>query len=166
MSVNMGAVMAELERAISTPNFISSISSSAMMKARQATDLLAGCINSSISVSGSAVAAIGTASASETTQESGVPPLGGTINYSGSVDMPQNYRPSLDPGKYGGVDDMAALFDKGYDAGGQVIGEWHGVIISSLQHRQALHFVQAGVDAFNSSYGAPYNAHAETSGRF
>lgn len=166
MSVNMGAVMAELQRALSSPSITNSVNAVAKTKAEEATELLANCINDAVSVSGGALAAIGTASASETSQTFGVPATGGVITFTGTVEIPQNFRPSLEPGVYGGIDDMAALFDKGYDAGGTVIGEWHGVVIESLQHRPALHFVQNGVDTFNSSYGASYNAQAETSGRF
>lgn len=161
---NFNAIFSELQRCVGSSAFKSdnknAIASVSREQAEKALDLLVGCINDQISVSGSAMAAIGSASGS------GVSQSGDVTQFVGTVDIPQNYRPSLRPDIYGGVDDMAKLFNDGYSAGGTVVGEWHGMMISSLQHREGLDFVNKGVDAFNSSYGGEYNAHAEVSGRF
>lgn len=135
--------------------------------AERAGDAMVGCVNNAIASSGltgGAIAAIGNVS-KDSVAETGR--TGDTIQFEVGVSVDQQSRPSLDPGKYGGVMDMAALFNNGYIAGGVVRGEWHGMIIDSLTHRPPTYFAEEAVDMFNSMYGAAYNATAElTSDRF
>lgn len=72
----------------------------------------------------------------------------------------QNARTSLVPERYEGIDDMAALFNKGYTAGHQVFGIWHGQRVGSRVARQGLHFVEQTISDFNGNYGSEYNAFA------
>ena len=80
------------------------------------------------------------------------------INFEGNL-----YRSSLAPDKYGGVDNIVALLNNGYDAGKYVYGIWKGheglyteETIRSLPHRAGAHFIQEAVEEFNSTYGAEY----------
>ena len=75
-------------------------------------------------------------------------------------------RPSLVPSKYGYVSNIVALFNNGYHASNQVIGEWHGQTVASRQERSGTHFVNQAVATFNSTCGAQYNATAEASGEY
>ena len=49
---------------------------------------------------------------------------------------------------YNGVDDMAALFNNGWDASASVYGKWHGKNVWSLTHKDGAHFVENAVDSF------------------
>lgn len=80
------------------------------------------------------------------------------INFEGNL-----YRSSLAPDKYGGVDNIVALLNNGYDAGKYVYGIWKGheglyteETIRSLPNRAGAHFIQEAVEEFNSTYGAEY----------
>lgn len=73
-------------------------------------------------------------------------------------------RPSLEPGKYGGVDNIVAIFNNGYPRNSgrvkaieNVSGFWHGEYIHAKGSRPALNFMQASVDEFNAKYGALYD---------
>lgn len=167
MSINTAAIESVILSVVNSESFKlanrSAIASVTRPIAEEAANKLEDCINSSVSssgLSGMAVAAVGQASVAS------ISDMGDGIHYDASIDLPANSRPSLVPEKYGGINDMAVLFNAGYDAGGTVTGEWHGIIVTSLPHRPALHFVQSGVDDFNGNYGSAYNAHAEVSGRF
>ena len=135
--------------------------------AEKAGDAMVECVHNAITSSGltgGAIAAIGNAS-KDSVAETGR--TGNTITFKVGVSVDQQSRPSLDPGRYGSVMDMAALFNNGYIAGGVVRGEWHGMMIDSLTHRPPTYFAEHAVDMFNSMYGAAYNATAElTSDRF
>lgn len=87
-----------------------------------------------------------------------------TLEFSFTADLS---RPSLEPYKYGGVDNIVAIFNNGYpaDKGKQeaiknVWGYWHGAYIHALGYRQGLHFMQAAVNDFNANYGAKFNMFA------
>lgn len=71
------------------------------------------------------------------------------------------YRDSLAPEKYGGVENIIALFNNGYVAGSPVHGEWHGHYVSSKTIRPSLMFMQQAVDAFIGQYGGQYNMSVE-----
>ena len=76
-------------------------------------------------------------------------------------------RPSLAPDRYGGVENIIALFNNGYSARATVYGEWPGYgPAASLTMRPGTHFMNAAVDAFNSTYGGQYHATAELSGDY
>lgn len=77
-------------------------------------------------------------------------------------------RPSLDPDEYGGLDDIIALFNSGYNHNpiGRVFGEWHGERVGNRTVRIGTHFVNAAIDAFNSTYGAKYFATAKPGENF
>ncbi len=73
------------------------------------------------------------------------------------------HRDSLQPEKYGGVDNIVALINNGYghhDSIEHVWGEWRGNWIHGLSERQGLHFIQQAVDDFNGNYGSGYRATA------
>lgn len=61
-------------------------------------------------------------------------------------------RESLYPAKYGGVDNIVAIFNNGYSAKDSVYGVWHGKPAKSLDSRQGSFFMQKAVDQFMSSY--------------
>lgn len=56
------------------------------------------------------------------------------------------WRPSL-TGE-GGVDNIVLLFSKGYDAGAQVYGEWHGSRIGSRTHLEGDDFLLRAIDEY------------------
>lgn len=62
-------------------------------------------------------------------------------------------RPSLCPGRYSGIDNIAALLNNGYAAGNTVLGLWEGHgYIESLQVRQGESFIPDSVRDYMSSY--------------
>lgn len=129
--------------------------------AREAGILLSTCIDLAAhtsGLSGIAIAAIGESSVGDVAKKGRV---GNKIEYEIDVSVPQQSRPSLVPEKYGSVNDMAALLNNGYSAGGVVDGYWHGNYIHSLTFRSPTNFVENGVADFNAKYGAAYNAIAE-----
>lgn len=75
-------------------------------------------------------------------------------------------RQSLQPQRYGGVQDIVMLFNDGYDAANQIRGRWISStgedrgVVKSLQSRPGLFFIQAAIDEFNATYGARYNVTA------
>lgn len=75
-------------------------------------------------------------------------------------------RPSLDPSRYYGIDNIVALFNSGYSARDYVFGEWHGKETQSLLQRPGLHFMEAAVNDFNSGYGPAHNATARLVGDY
>ena len=76
------------------------------------------------------------------------------------------FRPSLQPSRYGGVSNIVALFNNGYFAGNQVVGEWHGQTVGSKTERAGTHFVTQAVSVFNSTCGGQYHATASASGEY
>lgn len=62
----------------------------------------------------------------------------------------------------GGISNIVSLFDTGYDASTRVYGMWEsrGEEISSLKHREGLHFMDSTINAFNRQWGALYNVYA------
>ena len=65
------------------------------------------------------------------------------VNFTG-----EKHRESLEPEKYGGVDNIIKLLNSGYSAKGKVSGVWHGDEISSLQYRSGAHFIEQSVASF------------------
>lgn len=130
--------------------------------ANAAAPLLAQCIQNAISssgLSGGAIGAIGAVSAGGAENV-------GKFTYKVTASVDQQTRPSLDIDRYGGVTDMALLFDKGYSAGGRVFGEWNGRYIGSLVSRPATNFVERGVDEFKGSVPANCEVISTDLGRF
>lgn len=76
------------------------------------------------------------------------------------------FRPSLQPSRYGGVSNIVALFNNGYFAGNQVVGDWHGRRVASKTERVGTHFVTQAVAVFNSTCGGQYHATASASGEY
>lgn len=74
-------------------------------------------------------------------------------------------RESLVPERYGGIDNIIVLFEKGYTAKGQVFGEWHGQMVGSLTHRDGLGFIENAVNGFNARY-APLGIVATVQGEY
>lgn len=73
-------------------------------------------------------------------------------------------RKSLIPNEYPeGIDNIIALFDKGYNAKKRVYGYWDSVgrRISSLTNRPALDFMQEAIEDFNQKYSSLYSCKAE-----
>lgn len=68
------------------------------------------------------------------------------------------HRPSLDPGTYGGIDDLAELFDVGVDHHMQPVhGQWHGHETWSRTVILGAHFIEQAVSTFMGSYAAEYH---------
>ena len=74
------------------------------------------------------------------------------INFAGDLS-----RPSMAPGKYEEIHNIAALLNNGYDANKPVHGFWHGEDRWSLAKRQGANFMNSAVDAFNRQYKEKYN---------
>ena len=72
------------------------------------------------------------------------------------------HRDSLAPDQYDGVENIAALLNKGYSAANTVYGTWpgHGYAsyfnIPSLQHREGLHFVENAIREYMANYAKEY----------
>lgn len=66
------------------------------------------------------------------------------------------HRDSLVPEKYGGVDNIIALFNNGYSAGNTVYGIWHGEQIASLPTRPGIHFIASAVRNYMANYASEY----------
>ena len=84
------------------------------------------------------------------------------INGMSVITIPFNFegnlhRDSLQPDKYGGIDNIVALLNNGYTAGGTVFGKWHGVDIYSLRQRSGSGFIQNAVRQFMDRYASEYN---------
>lgn len=75
-------------------------------------------------------------------------------------------RQSLDPFRYSGIDNIVALFNRGYTASDHAYGYWHGIKMRSLKERPALYFMQAAVADFNSGHGASNNIVATLSDEY
>lgn len=74
------------------------------------------------------------------------------------------HRDSLQPNKYGGVDNIIAVLNNGYgkhESMAKVWGVWHDVRVHALTERTGLHFIQQAVSDFNGNYGYEYNVTAE-----
>lgn len=61
-------------------------------------------------------------------------------------------RPSLVRDRYGDIDNIIVLFEKGYHAKAKVFGKWHGEMTCSRPYREGLHFISNAVDTFNAAY--------------
>lgn len=61
-----------------------------------------------------------------------------------------------------GISNIVALFNNGYDTSNKVFGLWEsrGEKISSLTHRDGLHFMESTVESFNREWGNLYNVYA------
>lgn len=87
----------------------------------------------------------------------GAPQKVGTNRYQIDVWFTNNmHRDSLVPGKYGGVDNIVALFNNGYSAGNSVYGIWHGEQIASLTERTGIHFIESAVRNYMANYASEY----------
>lgn len=77
------------------------------------------------------------------------------VNFAGDL-----HRDSLDPVMYEGVDNIAALLEKGYEAAYPVSGVWEGHYewnIESLQKREGAKFIEKAVENFMENYAHMYN---------
>lgn len=77
-------------------------------------------------------------------------------------------RESLQPDKYGGVDNIIAIFNNGYPADrsrseaiSHVHGWWHNRETQALEYRPGLYFLQDAVNDFNENYGMALGMYAE-----
>lgn len=91
-------------------------------------------------------------------------------------------RPSLCPERYGGVDNIVAIFNNGYEASNYVYGNWANheqtgkvskgrtqegsAYVRSRKQRDGLGFMQSAVAEFNASCGAKYNVTAFLGGPY
>lgn len=67
-------------------------------------------------------------------------------------------RPSLQPEKYGGIDDIVLLLNNGVDhTMHPVKGEWHGKEIYNRTVIPGLHFLEQAVTDFKGNYSTEYN---------
>lgn len=74
----------------------------------------------------------------------------------GQYEVPVYFEPvamerwSLDPYRYGKVDNIAVLLTHGWDKHeGRVVGVWHGEVTTGLQNRDGNPFMQDAVNEFN-----------------
>lgn len=68
-------------------------------------------------------------------------------------------RESLAPGKYSGVENIAALLNSGYSAGHQVYGIWKGhgdERRASLVERDGAHFIENAIRDYMNNYAKDY----------
>ena len=68
-------------------------------------------------------------------------------------------RDSLAPGKFDGIDNIAALLNSGYKAGHTVYGIWKGhgdERRASLVERDGVHFIEQAIRDFMSNYASEY----------
>lgn len=106
-------------------------------------------LNSAIGATGKYAGAIGNASI-DSISVSGTT---GTVE----ISIDKNHRPSLWPEGYpDGWDDMAQLFNNGYNARDYVYGERGGKRIRSKPTMSGLYFVQNTVNEFKGRSGAQY----------
>lgn len=69
------------------------------------------------------------------------------------------HRESLDPTRYDGINNIAALLNSGYSAGGIVYGIWHGhgdAVRHSLDKRGGAHFIENAVRNYMTGYSKKY----------
>ena len=72
------------------------------------------------------------------------------------------HRDSLAPDYYDGIENIAALLNKGYSAAHTVFGIWlnHGYAgsfnIPSLQEREGLHFIEEAIRDYMANYSSEY----------
>lgn len=77
-----------------------------------------------------------------------------TVSVSFAGDL---FRFSLDPDRYGGIDNLAALYNYGVGhTMRQVFGYWHGELTGSRTVIPGAHFMEAAVAEFMGSYAAEY----------
>lgn len=85
-------------------------------------------------------------------------------SYSVAIYFEDNlHRDSLQPDRYGGVDNIVAVLNNGYDYNPKiwyVEGEWHGAQVHAKPERIGLRFIQQAVSDFNTNYGSKYGATA------
>lgn len=164
-TINMGSITSKMDSYLKTNTGALSAATSAEGRAiaAEAGSKLVRCIEDAIAysgMSGGAIAAVGEVSSTlpvEVDAKNGV--------FEVYVSIGRESRLSLDPDTYGGVFDMAALLNNGYDTEGRrVRGLWHGKYIWSNPFRDGAHFVEIGVNNFNSAYGSTYNAVATIEG--
>lgn len=129
-----------------------------------AADELANCMNNAIAgcLTGNEMYAVGMATPSQVTK------MGGGLYLIG-VDIQAQFRPSINPAKYGGYPDMAKLFNNGYGPINQIVArDEHGNYIGATRpYRSPAHFVQAGMQSFAGCGGGAYTVlSTQVSGRF
>lgn len=89
--------------------------------------------------------------------EHGSPVKVGVNKYQIDVWFSNNlHRESLVPDKYGGIENIVALFNNGYSAGNTVYGIWHGEQIASLTERIGIHFIESAVRNYMGNYASEY----------
>ena len=160
MPLNVAGIMAEVQANIGDGSEFVGAGGDAI--AALAASELANCMNNAIagSLTGNEMYAVGVASSA------GVSKLGGGM-YEIGVNIPAQFRPSLMPDVYGGVSDMAALFNNGYSAHPLTVIYADGSMRSSRPFRSPAQFVQTGLQMFAGSGGGAYTVvSTQPSGRF
>jgi len=157
----MAGIMAEVHSKIGDGSSLIGADGDAI--AAQAANHLASCVNDAISnaLFGNEMAAVGFAT------PGGVTKCGNGI-YEIGVNIPAQFRPSLMPEIYGGVDDMAALFNNGYVANQLTVYYPNtNEVKKSRPARLPAQFVQTGLAVFQVSGGGDYQViSVQPSGRF
>lgn len=104
-----------------------------------------------------------TAVSALTKLEHGTPVKVGKNQYQIEVWFSNNLsRESLAPDHYDGIDNLAALLNKGYSAANTVYGTWvgHGYAdhfnIPSLREREGLHFIENAIRDYMANYATEY----------
>lgn len=160
MPLNIAGIMAEVQANIGDGSELVGADGDAI--AALAASELANCMNNAIagSLTGNEMYAVGVASSG------GYSKIGGGM-YEVGVNIPAQFRPSLLPDIYGGVSDMAALFNNGYSAHPLTVIDVSGNIRSSRPYRSPAQFVQTGLAMFAGQGGGAYTVvSTQPSGRF
>ena len=161
MPLNVAGIMAMVKANIGDGSDFLGAEADAI--AEMAAGELANCINAAIagSLTGNEMWAVGVATSG------GYSKLG-KGNYEVSVNLPPQFRPSLMPEIYGGVDDMAALFNNGYSAHPLTVYYPNtGEVRKSRPFRSPAQFIQTGLQMFAGSGGGAYTVvSTQPSGRF
>ena len=151
-NIDTTSIMRKVANYVGDNAFVSAVSNKSskvgMRAANKAGSTFAGMMSSAIS--GAGIPGVGVSSGG--TRQVGSLLFEVDVNIDGALS-----RPSLAADRYGGIENIVALLNKGYSAGGQVYGVWQGNKIASRQSREGLGFIQKTISAFLASYGAVYN---------
>ena len=155
MSINIASITAKLNTYTGSSAFKQKAGGvseeKALIIATDAGEQLAACITDAIgsTLNEGAAAAVGGVYSNFAYKS-------GENQYTVEINIDQNFRPSLCPEEYSGIDDMAAMLNEGYAASNYVYGIWHGRRIKSLITRKGANFVWKGISNFYSTHTGNY----------
>ncbi len=125
----------------------------------EAAEKFIGVLQAAIQDSGLSANAAGAISDLDHTSAAGYKDINGTFKYTVRVYFTGDLsRPSLDEARYGGIDDLAELFDTGVDHQMRAVhGVWHGHETWSRTVIPGAHFIDAAISDFMGNYSTDYN---------